>query len=125
MKLEIETSNIKDANEFGELLRAYFFTKNKGYGCYENFELEPEFVDANKAKAQIYESIKSLYFPFDDSSEVNIYIHKNDWNIFVAWRWDGDGTLIVSDGERVAVNFDCKKDYKWEWVEETNQINFY
>ena len=37
MHISFDTTQIKDPNKFGELLREYFFTKNKGYGCYENF----------------------------------------------------------------------------------------
>ncbi len=38
--------------------------------------------------------------------------------IIIAWHWDGgDGTLVVFDGKRIAINNDCKKDSGWKWIE--------
>jgi hypothetical protein len=34
----------------------------------------------------------------------------------VAWFWDGDGVLLVGEGEEWAVSEDCKKDNKWSWT---------
>jgi hypothetical protein len=102
MIISTDTLKIKDANKFGELLREYFFTKDKGRGCYENFELEPFMV-----RGEVAPYIQSLFGDCD--STVHFYANRNNLNQWCAYMWDGDGTLIVSDGERVAVNGDCKK----------------
>lgn len=109
MIISIDTSKIKNPNEFGELLREYFFTKDKGYGCYENFELEPFMMPGS-----VTPYIQSFFGDYD--STVHFYAAHNDLNLWCAYSWDGDGTLVVCDGERIAVNSDCKKDYSWKFV---------
>lgn len=108
MHISFDTTQIKDPNRFGELLREYFFTKDKGYGCYQNFELEPFMV-----KGAVTPYIASFFEGYDGT--IHFYAAKNNLNLWLAWQWDGDGTLIVCDGERIAVNDDCKKNYNWRF----------
>ena len=109
MHISFDTSKIKDANKFGELLREYFFTKDKGRGCYENFELEPFMV-----RGEVTPYVQEFFGNCD--STVYFYANQDNLHVWYAYMWDGDGTLIVSDGERIAVNHDCKKDYRWKFV---------
>jgi len=108
MKITIDTENINAANEFGETLRKYFFTKNKGYGCYENFEVEP-FLRAD----YLTESQIEAYF---GDIESKCYYFRGMNHEWMAYNWDGDGTLVVSDGKRIAINHDCKKSYNWNFI---------
>lgn len=120
MKITIDTSkDLLDANSFGEFFRRYFFTKNEGRGCYANFNLEP-FMRS----CEVSEWPKDLYkllgfFEAEDMKEfdVRVYRHKINPECFCAWYWDGDGTLLVSDGTKMARNDDCKKDYTWKFIE--------
>lgn len=109
MHISFDTTQIKDPNKFGELLREYFFTKNKGYGCYENFEVEPFMI-----LGPVTPYIKEFFGDCD--SPIRFYASQNNLNLWLAWQWDGDGTLVVCDGERIAVNGDCKKNYNWKWT---------
>lgn len=85
-----------------------FFTKDKGIGCYENFELEPFMI-----KGRLTPFVADFFG--DCCSPIRFYASYNNLNLWCAWQWDGDGTLVVCDGERIAVNHDCKKNYKWNW----------
>jgi hypothetical protein len=109
MIVSTDTSEIKDPNKFGELLREYFFTKDKGRGCYQNFELEPFMI-----KGAVTPYVQSFFGDCD--STIHFYATRDNLNIWCAYQWDGDGSLIVCDGERIAVNHDCKKDYNWRFV---------
>ena len=110
--MNINTNLIKDPNLFGELLRYYFFTKDEGYGCYENFKVESFMTEGVFPKEPI-----NKYFGEHWENKIYFYADQTNLNIWLAYSWDGDGTLIVSDGNRVAINDDCKKSYNWEWAE--------
>lgn len=115
-------SNTQNPNIFGEFLRELFFTKklyksgDKMLGCYDNFELEKDFIVATKEAKNDINKILNIIFCEEDLPNFTIYIHKDNPKIFVAWFWDGDGSLFISDGGQVAYNGDCKKDYTWEFV---------
>ena len=112
MLISTDTTKIKDADKFGELLRECFFTKDKGRGCYENFELEPFMI-----QGVVTPYIQSLFGdPLTWDAKIYFFALKDNLNIWCAYSWDGDGTLIVSDGTRIAENSDCKKDYNWRWI---------
>ncbi len=108
MKITLDTATITCPNKFGELLREQFFTKD-GYGCYQNFTLIPEFVLVNNKHAwrELLDG---------ETIEYITYHHKDNPKIFVGWYWDGDGTLVIGDGDRIVINTDCKKSNRWEWV---------
>lgn len=108
MNISFDTTKIQDPNKFGELLREYFFTK-EGIGCYSNFEVEP-FMFQGEPPASIKE------FFGDCENAIHFYISRDNQSLWLAWTWDGDGTLIVSDGERIAENHDCKKGYGWRFL---------
>jgi hypothetical protein len=112
--MNLNTNNIQDPSLFGELLRHLFFTKD-GYGCYSNFKVESNFV-RNPLPNEHY---KYLGFDCSDDAEgynIHFYQDRDNPKVCFSYYWDGDGTLVVSDGERVAVNNDCKKDYVWKFV---------
>lgn len=110
MKIVIDTSTITDANAFGELLRAQFFVQNGEYGGYNNFDLTDSFSLVKRPNAWIEKAE-------DGDIYYTTHCHNDDSKIFVAWHWDGDGTLVISDGERIAINTDCKKSHGWQWAE--------
>jgi hypothetical protein len=116
------TSNIQDPNIFGELLREAIFTKKKDkqgykqYGCYDNFEVEKDFIAPDaKSRNDLLKQFESELGE-DGVQCAYLYVHKDNPAIFVIWYWDGDGMLIVSDGEREACNDDCKKSHNWEFL---------
>lgn len=97
-------------DQFGEFFRTYFFTKGKGFGCYENFEVESFMV-----QSPLPADVEAKYFKNWDS-RVYFFHCKGQPSIWLAWSWDGDGLLIVSDGQKVCINNDCKKSYGWEFI---------
>ena len=124
MKIVTETSSIVDVNTFGETLRKYFFLPHKEYGvyglgCYSTFDLTENFKALDHTTDEFI-SMATAYFPEAmtdwDKDGIHIYQDKDNHLIFVMWRWDGDGTLIVSDGDRVAINSDCKKCHGWQFA---------
>ena len=117
MNIIIDTSKITDSNNFGELLRDNFFVKGKGYGCYGTFELIDEFAKCDSSIN--LHTYCDKYLPElnkEERKRVSLFFNKFQPYCFVLWYWDGDGSLWISDGERVAFNGDCKRDYGWIWV---------
>lgn len=102
----INTQTTDDPNEFGEILREYCF--NERYGCYSCFDL----IEGFKEFDGIY--LKELLDVYEDES-ITVYCYKYG-ELEIAWYWDGDGTLLIKEGNRIAINSDCKKNYTWEWV---------
>lgn len=120
------TSSV-DANAYGEMLRSGLFV-GPGYGCYESFSTRPDLAPVDKksdfGRALLAGLLLSpgqtpLESSFEPEEVERSSLLANDL-FFVAWFWDGDGMLLVGehfDGKisRAAINFDCKKDYVWEW----------
>lgn len=101
-------------------MRDYSFIQKTG--CYSCFDLIPDFEKIDK-ESQFAEKILRIfgYFEQTNNNEEKRFIkdasHMFKYkDILMAWLWDGDGHLIVSDGKRTAQNTDCKKDYTWQWV---------
>lgn len=122
MIVTIDTQNIEDANQFGEALRNYCFipdTYGGTYGCYSTFELRPEFEKVKKSSRLGIEllSLFSNNYCEDYISEVKkrSQFYSNGI-IHLMWFWDGDGTLLIIEGNKKAINYDCKTDYEWEWL---------
>jgi len=109
MKFTIDTNDLS-ADQFGETLRDYFFTKSKGVGCYSNFETESFLIEG-----VMYHEAAKKYFG-ECEYPPKFFADKKNFNIWLAWYWDGDGTLVVSDGNRIAVNHDCKCYHGWKFV---------
>ncbi len=120
-----DTQKMEDANEFGEALRKYCFISDKyggTYGCYSTFELRPEFkkieMNSNIGKDLL------LYLGLNEDGSCG----EGDWKqtfhpslfsngeIHLGWYWDGDGTLVIHEGNKIVYNSDCKKDYVWKWI---------
>ena len=95
-------NNSYGINAVGELLRNIFFNQSKGFGCYENFELNPW--------------VKPL--PHEENKEGNMIYTCAEWNgIKMRYFWDGDGFLefLLDNEGRAIYNDDCKKqDWKYD-----------
>ncbi len=106
----------KNPDIIGEALRNYCFV-GPGFGCYESFELRPEFIRM-PSNGELSKQIIP-YLETDETDKINIYISVvKDDAIIVAWFWDGDGTLVFICNNQVFRNNDCKKDHGWEIVDE-------
>lgn len=135
--MPIDTHSISNANVFGELLRQFAFKEETG--CYSCFDLEDGFVKVSPDSESGVAILTALELTSDDLTENLTYATTpreqaeisarfyedldkavaNLWSngtVHLGWVWDGDGTLVVIEGGRAAINTDCKKDYTWEWV---------
>jgi len=119
MKIIKDTQLMNDPNEFGEALRDYCFVPDGvgwgNYGCYSTFELRPEFKKLLN-NSGIRQRLSKLSGWSGSDGRVNFYCYSNG-NIHLGWWWDGDGTLIIQEGNKITINNDCKCDYTWEWVD--------
>jgi len=129
MIIQIDTQKVKDPNEFGELLRNYCFDDtpcmtmtgfHKPYGCYSTFELNHDlrFIKLSENNP-IYKKLARLSGYINSDKKIEFYVYSNN-HIDLGWWWDGDGTLIIQEKNKIAINTDCKCDYTWEWLDETN-----
>ena len=106
----------------GELLREYCFI-GQGFGCYDNFDLRPEFVKCEPSnlikELCVGYNLENLDMTWGESSEgylndiERIHCYLNG-GLIVAWLCDGDTTLVFQEGDRVIFNGDAKKSYGWE-----------
>lgn len=116
MEIIVNTQLLEDANDFGEALRKYCFV-GPGYGCYSSFDLRPEFQKkepTEKVYLALFGRLDSdEWWNFEEEKKrVNYY---SNGTVEVAWYWDGDGSLWFKEGNREAINHDCKHDYEWKW----------
>ena len=122
MKKIIDTQTTDDPDIFGETIREYCFdTKDDELGCYSCFKLRDGFVEVAKNTTLWNQMINALAIEgclneIDEDERDKASIYANG-DIAVGWYWDGDGTLVIIEGCRMAINGDCKKTYGWEWVE--------
>jgi len=129
-----------DPNKIGEALRHWsFIGRNGERGCYDTFNLPKFFIklDAasrlNKHYNKFYNRADSICYP-DEDIKLNCFIYDQlkiedkyfkieSIKLIVAWRWDGDGSLyfrLIGQGKDIEIiNNDCKKDYTWEFVEDS------
>lgn len=118
LSIDFEKLILRDSNIFGELLRNWAFV-GEGLGCYANFELRDGFVEIDPNSPQGKALISGLQYVEDEeedySPDVYLY-HHPDYDVYVAWYWDGDGTLLIGYKENWALNTDCKKSDEWEWT---------
>lgn len=100
----------------GEALRDYCFI-GEGLGCYETFELREGFTPIYKESRTGQTLIRALGYQEDenDSPSVHLY-HDETTNIFIAWYWDGDGTLLIGYDNKWMFNTDCKRRLDWEFT---------
>lgn len=109
----IDTQETDDPNVFGETLREFVFAEE--YGCYTCFDLADRFIECKKEGpcADYYAFIEELFDLEDEETTIKVF---TDGLVIVAWYWDGDGTLLIKEGYKVAINTDCKKAHEWEWL---------
>ena len=127
MKIIIDTTEIDSPDEFGELLRKYVIKDiDNGFPFYSNFELKDS-AKRQSPNSPFYKFVEShmKYTSLNGEEIIESYdsysvMHYVD-GVFVACHWDGDGTLIVSDGNRAVVNYDCKKELGWTWIDKTGE----
>jgi len=132
MKIIKDTQKMENANEFGETLREYCFIPDKyggTYGCYSTFELRPEFkhttnecfidwlIRTDHYWGKQLDSIRNDSHICTVINDLRKNLYSNG-KIILTWHWDGDGELIIKEGNKVACNGDCKKDYVWVWLHE-------
>jgi hypothetical protein len=107
------------ADEFGEMIRSIAFdTEEDQLGCYNCFNvrdnwkpgLTPDIVVDNLVNEEDTSSWRTEVIQRIDQFE------NPDYGLWIAWFWDSDGTLFVSDGQHVAINRDCKKTHGWEYL---------
>lgn len=116
----LDLRRIRDPNALGELFRSYAFDCNGEdcVGCYTCFELIAGFkTSEDKVLKRKVASWLGL-----DSSEAFEVFHEESSGLTVAWYWDGDGSLLFAMDEIVVVNFDCKKNYGWSFLE-ANEVS--
>ena len=125
MKKVIDTQTTNDPEVFGETLREYVFVQDKyggDFGCYSTFDVRPEFQlkECPPRIAELLMGASSDWHPFHEweKDRKKRCVYRTNGEIVVAWYWDGDGTLYFKEGDREAINNDCKKGYGWEWVEQ-------
>jgi len=133
MIFTIDTQKETDANIIGENFRKYTFDDPDGYGCYSTFDVRQSFYKYNPPWRVINlligpepKSLPPTELPWMDQDQdewednlKRIQYYKDDNSTLeVAWFWDGDGTLYFKEGKVEVINYDCKKDYEWEWVDE-------
>jgi hypothetical protein len=125
MIIQIDTQKITDPNEFGEILREYCFIDkpcmtmtgfHKPYGCYSTFELKKGFIKLSQ-DSSIWKKLAELSGYFNGDERGGFFVFTKG-NIHIGWYWDGDGCLVIQEGNKIAVNNDCKCDYTWEWIYE-------
>ena len=98
--------DIGSANFWGEILRDMTFTDD-GFGCYSNFDLRSGFRKIAKTPTRLLD--------IQDEIEWSQF-YNPALGIFVAWYWDGDGTLYFEYPGIRLIHNDCKNDYEWEFL---------
>lgn len=115
----------------GEILRKWAFV-GKGYGCYSNFDVRPEFErvavrfdEFRKIMGRPYKSPTDHSYGWSDTDDEimeRMTWYKHPTGIEVGWYWDGDGTLCFYVPELeddyydgTLTNSDCKKSTGWEF----------
>ena len=119
MQKIFDSQTTDDPNIFGEILRSYCFVENVNgehfVGCYSTFDLKPSFKPVDK-KDVLWEEFFDYIGRDSDPKTVQVYTDGKE--ITLGWYWEGDGTLVIKEKDRVAINTDCKCDYTWAWVGE-------
>ena len=128
----IPLEEIDNANAVGEILREWAF--KEPVGCYSCFDLIDGFEELNVNDDLAIEVVNKVIVPEwmfagisdgrCDTQDIHEYIlrakvfYHKEKNVIVAWYWDGDGELYFNADGIEVYNSDCKKDYRWEFVEE-------
>ena len=126
-----------NANDFGEALRYFSFIGNSEQtGCYSTFDVKKTFTKVlsgkifEEAKKYLWEDItptvyhwllkeKDCWIAYDDPKNPLRMKWCDPFEIVMGWTWDGDGCLYFRFNDKKVRNTDCKKDYTWEWINES------
>ncbi|MCK9542119.1 MAG: hypothetical protein M0R03_08825 [Novosphingobium sp.] len=116
-----------DPCDFGEALRGMCFIGTiKDVGCYSTFTVNDIFKQVTSG--EIFEEACEHMFNVCDDKHVYHYKLNDEecWcygykigkpvEIVCGWSWDGDGCLYLRYNNRSVINYDCKKDYTWNWI---------
>lgn len=116
----IDINEVSDADVLGELLRNLTFAPG-GFGCYSTFDVRDgvtpvaELIteDSWFFQAMVTHCGSKEYIQeFFDGGHLYKFHGHND--LYVAWHWDGDGTLVFFFKDRFLLqNTDCKKSHGW------------
>ena len=129
---KINTQELEDPNAFGEDLRDFCFIKKRAddYGCYSTFDLIDDFKEAKEDFPEIVEGLigkEKDYTDYDKSFwgvdynymyKLTEVFYNERLDIIVAWQWDSDGTLLIKENDKTAINKDCKCSNEWNWIEQ-------
>jgi hypothetical protein len=121
-------------NTIGEKLRNFSFIPEgeNDRGCYSTFNVNSDFEKINEKDKKYHKAISIIAFNkiidykdldneekeyYNDIKNYNQIYYNNKEKILMAYYWDGDGTLIFKRKNKIFINSDCKKDYKWKYYE--------
>jgi hypothetical protein len=134
----------KNSNFLGEQYRDKGFIPDEygnNFGCYNTFETAPSFkqLKISTKNQKHLDNIKKMvniiifneinnnalfadHQNFDFYAEYfksvlkyNQFYYSKKLNLYMAWYWDGDGTLVFIDSnDNIIFNRDCKKDSNWQ-----------
>jgi len=107
-------------NDIGEYLREKSFKEERG--CYSCFDVEETFTKIEEESAVmrlvylIYDLSPYEIIEQEDIDRCHFY---TDGKVNMGWYWEGDGVLMFEEIEtgKIVVNYDCKKEYRWQFYE--------
>ena len=114
MNQAIEIAPLLSADTAGELLREMSFAEE--HGCYTSFDLIPGFlpVDPFTLELSVRTALAGCFANSQDEvKDITAFRHDRS-KMLIAWRWDGDGSLVFKTDDFMLSNTDCKKSYGWE-----------
>lgn len=108
-----DTSKMENPDEFGEALLEWAFP-----GGFRGFAVVNSSLQEIKPPLRVIRAIlgKNNHDWYDKTDEARVRCFTSN-DITIAWFWDADGILYVKEGDKEAINYDCKKDFGWAWVQ--------
>jgi len=107
---------LKSPDIMGEALRDYCFI-GEGLGCYETFELREGFTPIEKDSRTGQTLLHAIAYQEEEKDAQSVHLYYDlTTNIFIAWYWDGDGTLLIGYDNKWVINTDCKRRMDWEFT---------
>lgn len=125
MEKVIDTMTEENPDIVGETLREFVWG-NEEEGCYMTFDpTVPDNWEEVSPKELTLHQLESIlgYCIYEEGcleeglDRLTVLKYKSPFSLLVAWHWDGDGTLYFNEAGRETINYDCKKNYGWEFIE--------